>query len=51
MDIYEPTARQSGIDPRVPIIAQMAATIYAEKVIYNSNKEARRQSVDESFLL
>jgi hypothetical protein len=29
----------------------MAATIYAEKVIYNSNKEARRLSVDEAFLL
>ena len=40
-----------GPDQRLPIIAQMAATIYAEKVVYNSNKEARRMAVDEAFLL
>jgi hypothetical protein len=40
-----------SLDPRVPIIAQMAAVIYAEKVVFNSNREARRIAVDESFLL
>ena len=40
-----------ALDPRLPVIAQMAATIYAEKVVYNSNKEARRMAVDEAFLL
>jgi hypothetical protein len=29
----------------------MAAVIYAEKVVFNSNREARRIAVDESFLL
>ena len=38
-------------DARLPIIAQMAAIIYAEKQIYNSDREARRQAIDQSFLL
>lgn len=45
------SAETHPIDPRLPVIAQMAAVIYAEKVIYNSNKESRRLSVDEAFLL
>ena len=43
--------RGSPIDPRVPIIAQMAATIFSEKVVYNGDREARRIAVDQAFLL
>lgn len=41
------------MDPRLPILAQMAASIYAEKIILMAGRErsARRESVDEAFLL
>lgn len=40
-----------GLDPRVPIIAQMAATIFCEKLVYHDNKDARRMAVDQAFAL
>lgn len=40
-----------GLDPRVPIIAGMAATIFVEKQIYHDNKAARKIAVDQAFLL
>lgn len=39
------------IDPRVPIIAQMAARIFVEKQIYHDNKDARRIAIDQAFML
>ena len=41
----------SPIDPRVPIIAQMAAVIFVEKQIYHDNRDARRHAIDQAFLL
>ena len=41
----------TDIDPRVPIIANMAARIFVEKQIYHDNKAARRIAIDQAFLL
>ena len=38
-------------DQRLPIIAQMAATIFTEKVVYMDDKPARHYAVDQAFLL
>lgn len=39
-------------DPRLPIIAQMAAIIYAEHLILSSSeKAARHHAIDDAFLL
>ena len=38
-------------DPRVPIIANMAARIFCEKLVYHDNKDARRMAVNEAFAL
>ena len=39
------------VDPRIPIIANMAARIFCEKQIYHDNKDARRLAIDQAFLL
>lgn len=39
------------MDPRLSIIAPMAATIFTELVVYKDNKEARRMAVEQAFLL
>ena len=41
----------SDLDPRVPIIANMAARIFCEKSVYHDNKDARRLAIDQAFLL
>ncbi len=40
-----------SVDPRIPIIAQMAAAIFTEKQIYHDDRAARRMAVDQAFLL
>ena len=41
----------SDIDPRVPIIANMAARIFAERAVYHDDRDARRMAIDQAFLL
>jgi hypothetical protein len=38
-------------DPRLPIIAQMATTIFVEKQIYRDDRDARRIAIDQAILL
>lgn len=46
-----PFHQPSEVDPRVPIIAQMAARIYTELIVYHDDKLARRKAIDAAFLL
>lgn len=40
------------MDPRIPIIAQMATVIYVEKLVYCSDKKlCQRNAIDEAFTL
>lgn len=39
------------LDPRIAIIAQMAATIYTEMVVYHEDRVARRLATDAACLL
>ncbi len=48
---YEFGAAETPMDPRLPVIAQMAAMIYTEKMVYTDDREARRMAVDQAFLL
>lgn len=41
----------SDIDPRVPIIASMAATIFTEEKVFRPEKYARSAAIDQAFLL
>ncbi len=51
MEVYEPPQRQLGLDPRVPIIAQMAGAIFREEKLYRPDKYARSYAIDQAFLL
>jgi len=49
--VKDPRTVAPPMDPRLPIIAQMAATIFTELVVYQSNQEARHHAIDHAFLL
>lgn len=39
------------MDPRLPIVAQMAVRIFTEEKLYRPDKQARSYAVDQAFLL
>ncbi len=48
---YIPPMPFPTLDPRLAIIAPMAATIFVEKQIYHNHNDARKLAVDQAFLL